>query len=365
MRISKARSAFSLIELLVVIAIIAVLIGLLLPAVQKVREASALASCRNNLKQLALACHSYHDARQELPYGGCYNSPGNGTGWDQQSAYNWRTLILPYMDGESMFASIETGMAPHKPVLDVGQSVSAAWKTKFRALSIQTAAPSVFRCPSDPLAGQPQATGIHWGISPGSDVSTAGGLESKKASVSSYFGSAGPNVVGGTNLSLGNCGLCDPASDPRCLCLNDSTARRSFMGSSKEDNLAGLFALQMRAIRLQEVQDGTSSTLFIGEQKIRLRQAKAAPDGAAPPVGATFFQWMEPYSLGSAVWGINAPTNIEAYQYYHQGYSSLHNGGASFAFGDGSVRFLKDSMAVWVLTHLATRNGGEVLEYTE
>src|SRR5689334_8794995 len=124
---SRARSAFTLIELLVVIAIIPILIGLLLPAVQKVREAAARAQCANNLKQIALAMHSYQDSNKHLPCGwltapngaGFNTTTGNANQGDPSPGWSWSTLILPYIEQQGLYQlfnpDLNTPGPPYKP----------------------------------------------------------------------------------------------------------------------------------------------------------------------------------------------------------------------------------------------------------
>src|SRR5688572_14440786 len=101
-RCHSARRGFTLIELLVVIAIIAVLIGLLLPAVQAAREAARRAQCVNNLKQIGLALHNYHDTNLSFPLGGVTQSPP-ARNWGLESCLTWRALILPQLEQSNMY----------------------------------------------------------------------------------------------------------------------------------------------------------------------------------------------------------------------------------------------------------------------
>jgi prepilin-type N-terminal cleavage/methylation domain-containing protein/prepilin-type processing-associated H-X9-DG protein len=327
------RRAFTLIELLVVIAIIAVLIGLLLPAVQKVREAAARMKCSNNLKQIGVALHSYHDANMYFPPGyvdGNTNpnlTPDNdvGPGW------GWASFLLPYVEQGNLFNQINFSQP-------VGKGVNAA---------VSQQALSVFQCPSDPYQqsfpvydssfGTPIATVAH-----GNYVGCNGWEE--------CFNGAGgnPQPGGGADGLAGQYGQAG----------------------------VGLFYRNSRN-KMAIVTDGTSNTIFAGERsgnhspsswtgavaggRCPAWMAVQPPSPYSPPPGAPYDNADFGEALVLAHCNATHLPNADFPIFDPDTFYSMHTSGANFLFGDGSVHFLTNSINPATYQALGTISGGEVL----
>jgi prepilin-type N-terminal cleavage/methylation domain-containing protein/prepilin-type processing-associated H-X9-DG protein len=278
------RRGFTLIELLVVIAIIAILIGLLLPAVQKVREAAARMKCQANLKQIGLGLHNYHDAHNQLP-------PGAVTAAANIESWGWGALILPFVEQDNL----------HKQ-LGVGTQTLNAWIVANVANPQLLQTPlSVFVCPSD--EGGPLMNGgaLHGGT--GRQFDGSGALPTAfRVAKSNYLAVCGSGSVQDTT--------------------NDGVMFRGSQGFT-----------------IQGIPDGSSNTFFVGERDFRC--AQGAWVGNRNPNGGG--QEGCDYTLGFVAVPLNHPDNA-AHQCV-EGFSSRHSGGANFLFGDGSVRFIKDTIS--------------------
>jgi prepilin-type N-terminal cleavage/methylation domain-containing protein/prepilin-type processing-associated H-X9-DG protein len=317
---SPWRSAFTLIELLVVIAIIAVLIGLLLPAIQKVREAAARMSCSNNLKQIGLSFHTYADTNGAFPPSAAsqsFSMRSYGPAWTGPAIPNWYLAILPFVEQKALY---DWGMTYIKTPTAYGWPIEAYGDAgSFMAQSLP-----VFRCPSD------------------------------------NFVSRSPLLVGGGQI--GYYGLTTYGA-------NSGTRSVWFQGPELRD---GVCYVNSR-VQPIDVWDGTSNTIAVGERTFdagtRALVAESTlavhaslwRQGYLPPLGIIRAP-LDQINVAVSPTTTSAELNA-AFSKRLLSYSSDHSGGANFAFCDGSVRFLQNNLNLLTLQALATRSGGEVSSF--
>ncbi len=301
MRVRTIRTAFTLIELLVVIAVIAILIGLLLPAVQKVRETASRAKCQNNLKQIGLALHNYHDAHRALPPGYIASGPYVNGATDTSPGWAWGAYILPFLEQQNLYNQYNLSLpVPNSPAT---------------ATVVNT-----FLCSSDITPSTAFAvTDSSWG--------TVG-----MAPPSSYAACCGGGIS--TTAATGN-GVFYRNSQTRLTDITDGTSNTLFLEERAFAKVQGTW--------VGAISGGYCNEGLYNPNPVPGKLGQGAADLVLVHAGTN-----------------NNPTGRNL-----DDASSMHMVGSNFLFADGSVHFIRNiasgSSDQATLKAMGTRAGGEVL----
>jgi prepilin-type N-terminal cleavage/methylation domain-containing protein/prepilin-type processing-associated H-X9-DG protein len=367
----RLQRGFTLIELLVVIAIIAVLIALLLPAVQAAREAARRAQCTNNLKQIGIAMHNYHDQMGSYPPGCIGLPPGsvlggvNGSPWGATaSELGWRAMILPQMEAGTAYNAINLSISSY--LVNNGAQFTS-YNTVFTS----------WLCPSDGTNGGGRLpSNVPTGQYTNQPLDPSTGQTAAMTPVANYAGSFGDNYCGGVLCSPGLIwetpwNGSPPPGQPRIgwngywgtgfglpdgFTLGGGVMRGYFdyRGTQRPPNVAS-------------ITDGTSNTIMAGEV---IPSAAADSNfwyfngsyaGTTVPLGWNANTYPAAAANCNGQWQNSTAPNGCRFSAAAKGFVSMHPGGSNMLFGDGSVRFLKNSINLHTYCALGSRAGGEVI----
>jgi prepilin-type N-terminal cleavage/methylation domain-containing protein len=292
----RKNRGFTLIELLVVIAIIAILIALLLPAVQQAREAARRSTCKNNLKQIGLALHNYHDIYKMFPPGAVPKVSGTSGYQGNEEHWGWMAFILPQIDQQPLFTQLGVN---RRTLADVGRALGSntnALNTAFPSLS-------VFQCPSDTTGPRLKA-----------------GMRRNHFNGNGFPG--GNRFRPPTSNYIGVCGYKD--------------VNRPSNYSTNPNN--GMLYNRSR-VAFRDITDGSSNTFIVGEREQRCG-AGTWIGNRNPGGGGTHGA---DYQFGRISVPLNDPSNSGA-QRCTDGFSSAHVSGGHFLFCDGRIQFISENI---------------------
>lgn len=325
----QARRGFTLIELLVVIAIIAILIGLLVPAVQKVREAAARTQCTNNLKQLGLAVHNYHDVLKGFP-------PARVC---REACATWPVLIMPYIEQDAIYKRWNT----------TAQGIQYPWQYRYQLPDVQQVQLSLFFCPArrQPMLSPANQNG-----------GTNGGFAGACGDYACCDGSGNSRNTRNAHGAMISAIVITEPPHPQGDDPDGSVLNYKIVGFRSRTNFS-------------EIRDGTSNTLLIGEKHVRDNRFGRANEDRAYYSGVNYVTAQRSAGCtsvnaqGVCTGGFRplAPFTTYSGTAWNIVFGSPHPGICQFVMCDGSVRGIATAIDTTNLRRLAQRNDGMVINF--